>query len=83
MGVSKNRLEPRAAQYLQLLVEFGHLDRREVEQVVLAACESWPSEAPVPLRSVQRVAAVMLFAEDRPEPGKSDILTADWPLLFY
>lgn len=81
--ITKNRLEPRAARYLQLLVEFGHLESREIEQVVLAACEGWHSTEPVPLRSVQRVAAAMLVSEDHPADGSSDILSADWPLLFY
>ncbi|MCB9694237.1 MAG: hypothetical protein H6736_20705 [Alphaproteobacteria bacterium] len=78
-----SRVEPRAARYLELLVEFGHLESREVEQVVLAACEGWQTDQPVPLQAVQRVAATMLVREDAPMDGSGDILSSDWPLLFY
>lgn len=78
-----SRVEPRAARYLELLVEFGHLEQREVEQVLLSAAESWSGAGPVPLQTVQRVASSMLVGEDTPEDGGSDILSTDWPLLFY
>lgn len=78
-----NRVDPRAARYLELLVEFGHLEQREVERVLLSAAESWSGPGPVPLQTVQRVASSMLVSDASPAEGGSDILSADWPLLFY
>lgn len=83
MKPAHNRVEPRAARYLELLVEFGHLEQREIQQVILASCETWSGQGPVPLKAVQRVAATMLVGEGAPVHKGKDILSADWPLLFF
>lgn len=78
------RIEPRAARYLQLLVEFGHLEPNAMEDAVMAASELYPDgRGPVPLSAVKRVAATMLAQENGPTVGGTDILSQDWPLLFY
>lgn len=78
------RIEPRAARYLQLLVEFGHLDPISMEDAVMAASELYPDRtSPIPLAAVKRVAATMLASPEAPSGQGKDILSADWPLLFY
>ncbi len=83
MELVVSRIEPQAAKFLQLLVEFGHLDPRDAERVILAACEDWHGMGPVPLRSIKRVASIFLVGEDRPMEKGSDLLSSDWPLLFF
>lgn len=78
------RIEPRAARYLELLVEFGHLDARAVEEILLDASDTYAgSGKPIPLAAVQRHAAMVLVNERAPVPGGEDILSQDWPLLFF
>lgn len=78
------RIQPRAARYLELLVEFGHLDDRSAREVLFEATEMYGDLGmPVPITAIQRLAAVRLLAWDEPSPGGSDMLSADWPLLFH
>lgn len=79
------RVDPRAARYLELLVEFGHLDPRGAEEVILSASEAFAgTERPIPLSAVQRAAATLLVADrPPPPPGGEDLLTQDWALLFF
>ncbi len=78
------RIEPRAARYLELLVEFGHLDDRMAREVLFEATEMYGGLGkPVPVSAIQRLAAVRLLSWDGPSPGGSDMLSTDWPLLFH
>lgn len=79
-----SRIEPRAARYLELLVEFGHLEPRVVEEIILDASDAYAATGlPIPLSAVQRLAALELVGESTPSPGGTDILSEDWPLLFF
>lgn len=83
MKPSVNRIDPRAARYLELLVEFGHLDAAAAQEVLHAACEAYVgSPHPIGLAAIQRHASVRLIRWDSPKPDSGDILSADWPLLF-
>lgn len=78
------RIEPRAARYLELLVEFGHLDSRAVEEIILDASTTYAgTEHPIPLAAVQRHAAAALLSSRAPVPGGDDPLSQDWALLFH
>jgi hypothetical protein len=78
------RVDPRAARYLELLIDFGHLDARGVEEVLLAASDAYAgTDRPIPLAAVQRVAAATLVNDRSVPAGTEDLLTQDWPLLFY
>lgn len=78
------RIAPRAARYLELLVEFGHLDPKSATDVLFAAGEPYVgTNRPIPLSAIQRAAAARLVRWDSPVEGGSDILSADWPLLFF
>jgi hypothetical protein len=78
------RVEPRAARYLELLVEFGHLDERAASEILYEAVELYGALGkPIPIVALQRLAASRLLAWDTPTSGGSDILSADWPLLFH
>lgn len=78
-------LSGRAARWLKLVEEFGHLgpegmDRLYVGIAELAAETGHPPDAPVDLELVRRAAAMVLApVGDEPMP---QILEEDWPLLF-
>jgi len=83
MPIPITRIDPRASRFLELLVEFGHLDARGAEQVLFDATEGYEgSSKPIPLLVIQRLAAIELVRADAPIDGGKDILSADWPLLF-
>lgn len=78
------RLTGRAARWVQLLLDFGHVDPDGADRLLVAVAELHAEEgdaeslADLPL--VKRAAA-MLFAPDGDEPLPG-ILEEDWPLLF-
>ena len=83
MSLPVTRIDPRASRFLELLVEFGHLDARGAEQVLFDATEGYEGTGhPIPLLVIQRLAAIELVRWDVPVDGGKDILSADWPLLF-
>ncbi|MCB9674826.1 MAG: hypothetical protein H6737_06890 [Alphaproteobacteria bacterium] len=78
------RIDPRASRYLELLVEFGHLDAHSAEDILFSAADAWAgTNRPIPLDAIQRLAAEHLVRWDAPVDDGTDILSADWPLLFY
>ena len=78
------RLTGRAARWVQLLQDFGHVDHDGADRLLVAVAElnagSGEGEVLVDLPAVRRAAA-LLFAPDRDEPLPA-ILEEDWPLLF-
>lgn len=78
-----SRVSPRAARYLSLLVEFGHLDLENAERLLMMAAETYPGTDRVPLSFVRRVAAAAVISATFPLEGGDDLLSDDWPLLFH
>lgn len=82
MGPPLSRLSGRAARFVQMLRDFGHLDDEGVNRLVLGAADLLGPGAngEVGLAEVRRAAAMMLFPEGPEDNGP--ILEADWPILF-
>jgi hypothetical protein len=81
------RLTGRAARFLGVLRDFGHIDdARETElYIALAELAGDPNEVVVDLPIVRRVAAAVLFGHGSPEildDIEEGVLSEDWPLLF-
>jgi hypothetical protein len=81
------RLTGRAAKFLQMLQDFGHLDEERSNEVFLALAEHGSSrrEVILDLPAVRRVAAAVVFGgafEDPDERIDPTLLAEDWPLLF-
>lgn len=78
------KLTGRAARWIQLLQDFGHLDASSADQLVMAAADLHAEMQTVgdriDLALVRRAAAMMLFGSGASEP--SPVLDEDWPLLF-
>lgn len=80
-AVPQIRLTGRAARFVELLGEYGHLDTEALNRVLLGAAELDPSGGvePVDVEVVRRAAAMLLF----PAMELGDAaLVEDWPLLF-
>ena len=75
--------EPRAADFLEMLRDLGHLDDAAFEAVTTALVNTPRSGKVVTFEEVRRVAAVHLFeAESRLKPDQKDVLTQEWARLF-
>jgi hypothetical protein len=80
------KLTGKAARWLQMLEDFGHLAPDEVDRLLVGVAElhadasesttSTPAVVDAPM--IRRAAAIMLFGHA--EEGKA--LEEDWPLLF-
>lgn len=80
------RLTGRAARYVSLLADFGHLDAKRGEDLMIVLTERYGRPGrivSVDLQDVRPAAATLLFANDVDvEHGKSTS-SEDWPPLFY
>ena len=79
------RLTGRAARFIQLLQDYGHLDEGSIDQIVVALAETAGSsrESTVDLPQVKRVAAMTLFSHHGESLDEAhSVLAQDWPLLF-
>lgn len=80
------RLTGRASRYLGMLLDFGHLDERRYEQVLVALADQLGSPGAgslVDLPHIRPIVAALLFTEDvEAESGRTS-LAEDWPPLFY
>ena len=83
MSIPRVCLTGRAARFVFLLRDFGHIDESGVDRLMLGASDLRDVEAvgPLTLLDVRRAAAVLLFSEKEAEVGKG-LLAADWPILF-
>ncbi len=83
--VLKTRLTGRAARWLTLLRDYGHLDEALLDALFAAMADELGQsrEALVDVHDVQRLAARLLF--DRSPEGEdgTDVIAEDWSLLFY
>lgn len=78
------RLTGRAARWVRLLQDFGHLDSDGVDRLLVAVADLHAElgggrDGWVDLPLVRRAAAVLLCSSDGQLPP---ILEEDWPLLF-
>jgi len=88
------RLTGRAARFVELLGEYGHLDAEAINRVLLGAAElkTDGADVPVDVDIVRKAAAMLLFPGlDSPVtalPASLELavgptaLAEDWPLLF-
>lgn len=86
MSALQVRLTGRAARWVQLLQDFGHLDATGVDRLAVAVAELHAEAGGrdgdlVDLPMLKRAAAMLLFPSSPDEPSPA-ILQEDWPLLF-
>jgi hypothetical protein len=79
------RLTGRAARWVQLVQDFGHLDQDGVDRLLIAVAdlhaEGMGTDGLIDLPAVRRAAAILLAHP--PDDGELPlILEEDWPLLF-
>ncbi len=85
MTVRRVRLTGRAARWVQLLQDYGHLDHAGSDRLMMGIVDLHP-QGPSPgnlvadLPLVRRAAAVLLFPEGT-QAGPT-VLDDDWSLLF-
>lgn len=77
------RLSGKAAHFLQLLQDFGHLDDTTGTRAIMALAEdpTVARDGRAGLLDVRRAAAQVLFLRDA-ESEPDAVLAADWPVLF-
>lgn len=77
------RLTGRAAQYLRLVQDLGHLDEEGVARLLLSIGARFESDAGVVLErdDLRRAIALALF-ERSDGTFAGSLLNEDWPLLF-
>ena len=81
--VLRARLTGRAARFVHLLQDYGHLDEAQTDELLIAIAEEAGDVEVLDLPIVRRVAASWLF-EAHPEGEDGvDVLAEDWPFLFY
>lgn len=81
MTVRQVRLSGKAARYVQMLQDFGHLDEGLLAQLLtlVRPAEGDPTGR-VDLAEVRRAAAALLFDTSQGQP--EGLLAEDWALLF-
>ena len=77
------QLSGRAARFLFLLRDFGHITEEGVDRLLLGAADlrDPSSSGPLELEDVRRAASMLLFAE-RDGDLSEGLLGSDWPILF-
>ena len=81
------RLTGRAARWIRLVHDFGHLDQDGVDRLLIAVADLHAEQGGDPdglvdLPSVRRAAAVMLTGPTHDDGQLPLILEEDWALLF-
>ena len=75
------KITGRAARFIQLLRDFGHLDEEGANQLLVGLGDVVGEHSPVvDLHSVRRVASMVLFNNE--QGPQQDVLAEDWPFLF-
>lgn len=76
------RLDPAAADFLELARELGHLDDAALERLT-GALVAEGRQGVVDLREVRcRVALALFGNEEQQRPEQRELLRAEWPRLF-
>ncbi len=77
-------LEPRAADFLDLLRDLGHLDAGTAEKLSAQLVAQVRPDSVVRLEDVRRAAAILLFeSESTLRPDARELLVSEWGRLFY
>lgn len=77
-------LEPRAADFVELLRDLGHLDTPAIEALTGELVRLGRPDRRIPFDEVRRVVAAWLFDHEASlRPEQRDLLAAEWPRLFY
>jgi len=75
--------EPRAADFLDLVRDLGHLDAAAADRLTAQLLEQKRADRVVRLEDVRRAAAVILFeSEGSMRPEARELLHAEWGRLF-
>ncbi len=75
--------EPRAADFLEMLRDLGHLDDAAFEALTTAVVQAPRQGKVVTFEEVRRIAAIHLFEnESRLKPEQKDVLTQEWARIF-
>lgn len=83
-SVQHLELEPRAADFLDLLRDLGHLDAAALESLSGELVRLGRPDRLVPYEDVRRAVAAWLFDHEASlRPEQRDLLAAEWPRLFY
>ena len=73
----------RAARFMQLLHDFGHVDYDDLNRLLLGVGDVVTDDKRVvDIDEVRRAAAMWLFPEGDSEDTLSGLLGEDWPILF-
>ena len=76
-------LEPRAADFLEMLRDLGHLDDAAFEALTGALVHAPRAGRVVTFEEVRRAAAAHLFeAAERLRPDQREVLNQEWARLF-
>ena len=77
-------LDPRAADFLELLRDLGHLDSAGIERITGDLVATTRTERRVGFEEVRRAAAKLLFdQEGTMRPEARELLQAEWGRLFF
>lgn len=84
LPVQHLELEPRAADFLDLLRDLGHLDPAAADKLAGELVAHTRPDKLVRLEDVKRAAAILLFeSESTLRPDARELLAAEWGRLFY
>jgi hypothetical protein len=82
-AIEQLSFEPRAADFLELLRDLGHLDDAGVESVCSGLVSASRSEGVIRFDELRRAVAVYLFDhESKLRPEARDVLSLEWARLF-
>lgn len=82
--VLRARLTGRAARFVHLLQDYGHLDEAQSDELLIAVAEEAGEGVDlIDLPQVKRIAAAWLFEAHPEGEDGPDVLAEDWPFLFY
>ena len=79
------RITGRAARWLELVKDYGHLDDEALDALLVAIADDFGEvdEALVDLPAIRRIAAEVLFERSPEGEDGDDVVAEDWALLFY
>ena len=76
--------EPRAADFIELLRDLGHLDNAGVDRLTSEFVGAARPDRRITFDEVRRAAAVLLFdGEGGMRPEARELLQAEWGRLFF
>jgi len=83
MPVEHIDLEPRAADFLALLRDLGHVDDATMERITSTLVTGARAGGAIGFDETRRVAAIALFEQEaRMRPEAKELLGTEWSRLF-